>query len=72
MYMLQGLCTPTCKASLGQLASAVQSGCTTESFNFNSDNMTYTDLVDHIWYKVGLICLTDASTGNYCMDVENT
>ncbi|GAB7351193.1 hypothetical protein MBLNU459_g1635t2 [Dothideomycetes sp. NU459] len=69
---LQGLCTPACNASLGQLASAVQSGCTTEFFNFNSANMTYTDVVDHIRYKVGLICLADATTSNYCLDVENT
>jgi hypothetical protein len=69
---LQGLCTPACNTSLGQLASAVQSGCTNESFNFNSANMTYTDLVDHIRYKVGLICLADTATGQYCLDVENT
>lgn len=69
---LAAMCTTACKSSLVQLKTAVTSGCSTDSFNFNSANMTYVDVVDLIQYKFGQVCLADASSGQYCSDIEKT
>ena len=38
----------------------------------DNQNLTFSELVDYIQYKFGLICLADASTGDFCSDVEST
>jgi hypothetical protein len=64
------MCTTGCKSSLAQLKTAITSGCGTAAFNFNSASMTFVDIVDLIQYKYGQVCLADASSGQYCSDIE--
>ena len=68
---LEGVCSSSCESSIQQLADAVTIGCGSETFALNGQNMLYTDLIDHIQYKLGLICLTDDASGEYCIEVED-
>lgn len=67
---LEQLCTSECESSLSNLGNAVGTNCGSEYFNFGGQNMTYTQLVDFIQYKYGLICLADDTTGEFCSDIE--
>lgn len=69
---LQSLCTPDCETSLADLYSEVDSNCGQGMLTMDNQNLTFSELVDHIQYKFGLICLRDGSTNDFCSDVEST
>ena len=69
---LQSLCTTDCESSFADLYTAVDSNCGDGLLSMDNQNLTFSELIDHIQYKFGLICLTDASTGDFCSDVEST
>lgn len=70
--MLNSLCTSACKSSLGDVLAAVEVGCTDFTMTIDQQQYTFSDWVDHMQYKFGLICLADASSGDFCLDVEKT
>lgn len=68
---LDSLCTTACRTGLAALHSVSQTACPDDTFSIDGNSMSLHDLVDLIDYKWGLICLTDISTNEYCLDVED-
>ncbi|KAF7884808.1 hypothetical protein EAF00_010626 [Botryotinia globosa] len=66
------LCTAACRTGLAALHSVSQTACPGDTFSIDGNSMSLHDLVDLIDYKWGLICLTDISTKEYCLDVEDS
>ena len=71
-FSMTSLCTSACESFLAELANAVETGCGSATFTFDSQNITFAGWVDHMQCKVGLICLADTDTSDYCLDVEKT
>lgn len=69
---LTSLCTASCKTSLSTLNSSVSSECGDYDFDFNDDYLSAVQVVDLYTYKYDMICLTDSSTGDFCVMVEET
>ncbi|PQE12847.1 Peptidoglycan-binding Lysin subgroup protein [Rutstroemia sp. NJR-2017a BBW] len=69
---LESLCTTACKTGLTALHSVSQSACADDTFYIDGNSMSLHELVDLIDYKWSLICLKDASTQEYCMNVEDS
>lgn len=69
---MTSLCTSACESSLAELVTAVETGCGSATLTIDSQNITFAGWVDHMQYKVGLICLADTDTSDYCLDVEKT
>lgn len=36
----------------------------------DQQDYTFSDWMDHMQYKLGLVCLADADLGDICLDVE--
>ncbi|KAJ5219686.1 hypothetical protein N7468_008890 [Penicillium chermesinum] len=66
---LQSLCTPSCRSSLEDLATAVEASCNVP-FYVNNVTMTFTEYMDFFQDKYELICLADEETDDFCLDVE--
>jgi hypothetical protein len=69
---MASLCTSACEASLAELATVVEAGCGSATLTIDSQNITFSSWIDHMRYKVGLICLVDTDTSDFCLDVEKT
>lgn len=69
--MLQGLCSTGCNQSVHDLGQAIAGACGAEAFWFHDANMTMVEFMEYVQYKYGLICLADATTGEFCVDVES-
>jgi hypothetical protein len=69
---MASLCTSVCKASLAELETAVEAGCGSTTLIIDSQNITFSSWIDYMQYKVGLICLADTATSDFCLDVEKT
>ncbi|CZR65827.1 uncharacterized protein PAC_15727 [Phialocephala subalpina] len=69
---MASLCTSACEASLAELATAVEAGCGSAMLTIDSQNITFSSWIDHMQYKVGLICLADTNTSGFCLDDEKT
>lgn len=67
---MSSLCTSACETSLAELATAVETGCGSATLTIDSQNITFSSWIDHMKYKVGLICLADTATTEFCLDVE--
>lgn len=71
--MLSTLCTPECSKSLTILSSRVSHQCANASFAFGyGDNLTFVDVVSVRQYKYELTCLQDASSKEFCLNVEDS
>lgn len=57
---------------MAELLSAVESGCGDTYMTIDSQNVTFPQWIDYMQYKLGLICLADADTTDFCLDVEKT
>ncbi|PQE11550.1 Chitin- type 1 protein [Rutstroemia sp. NJR-2017a WRK4] len=69
---LESLCTTACQTGLTALHSVSQSACADDTFYIDGNSMSLHELVDLIDYKWSLICLKDASTQEYCLNVEDS
>jgi hypothetical protein len=69
---MSSLCTSGCKSSLETLKTAVEEGCGTTIMKIDGQNVTFPSWIDYMQYKFGLICLADAETEEFCLDVEKT
>ncbi|KAF8859499.1 hypothetical protein BDZ45DRAFT_358156 [Acephala macrosclerotiorum] len=69
---MASMCTSDCTSSLAELATAVEEGCGNITMMIDTQAVTFSSWVDHIQYKFGLICLADANSGDFCLDVEKT
>lgn len=57
---------------MAELLTAVESGCGDAYMTIDDQNVTFPQWIDHMQYKMGLICLADADTSDFCLDVEKT
>lgn len=69
---LTALCSTSCKTSLSTLASSVSSACGDYEFDFNGAYLSTVQVVDLYTYKYDMFCLSDSSTGDFCLMVEAT
>lgn len=67
---LTSLCTDSCKTSLDTLSTSVSSACGDYEVEFNDAYLSAVQAVDLYTYKYDMFCLTDSSTGNFCLMVE--
>ena len=69
---LTAVCTPSCLSSLQSLLSAVGSACAGHEIPFSGTTLAASDIVELYLYKYQLSCLTETSSGSFCLMVEET
>ncbi|KAH8900847.1 hypothetical protein GQ53DRAFT_815696 [Thozetella sp. PMI_491] len=67
------VCSAECEASFPNFAAAVSANCGSaqDSINFNSQNMSLSELGPFLSYKYDLLCRRDSATQDLCLFVED-